>query len=443
MHRVAVVGSGPAGVYATEALVARDDIEVDVYDRLPTPFGLVRYGVAPDHLKIKSIETTLRRILESPRVRFLGNVDIGRDVTPADLRMWYDAVVYAVGAATDRRLDIPGEDLRGSVSATDFVAWYCGHPDAAIREWTLNAREVVVIGVGNVAVDVARILAKTAEDLHHTDVPRRVLDVLAASHVTDISMVGRRGAAYAKFTTKELRELGELTNADVVVDAGELALDDDAQKRYDSDASVRRNVDVLREWSTRPLAGRPRRIHLRFLLRPHQLIGERHVSGVVFERTAASGGGHVRGTGEMVELPAQLVLRSVGYRGVPVAGLPFDDNTGTIGNDEGRVLRNNRPSEGEYVCGWIKRGPTGVIGTNRHDANETVKALLHDFDERPAPSGDLRLDPADVLRERGVDVIAWDGWLAIEQAEIDLGAAQGRAREKLADRDDLLAAARH
>jgi len=442
MPVVAVVGSGPAGVYAAEALLAHDDVSVDVFDRLPTPYGLVRYGVAPDHLKIKSIERTLQRILESPRVRFLGNVDVGRDVTAEELRTWYDAVVYAIGAATDRRLDIAGEDLPGSVSATDFVAWYSGHPDAAIRDWTLHAREVVVIGVGNVAVDVARILAKTAEELRHTDLPQRVLEVLGASQVTDIAMVGRRGAAHAKFTTKELRELGELANADVVVDPAELVLDEDGERRYERDASVRRNVDALREWSARPVGNRPRRIHLRFLLRPDMLTGRDHVTGVVFERTRPAGDGRVEGTGDYVELPAQLVLRSVGYRGVPTIGLPFDDDTGTISNVGGRVIRDGRTSPREYVCGWIKRGPTGVIGTNRHDAGETVRALLEDLDSQPRKSAETAVDAADVLAARGVEVVSWDGWLAIDQAELDLGSGQGRTREKLAERIDLLEASR-
>lgn len=437
--RVAVIGSGPAGVYATEALCKDDDVHVDVFDKLPTPYGLVRYGVAPDHLKIKSIESALHRVLVHPRVRFLGNVHVGVDVDVADLRRCYDAVVYACGAAADRRLDIPGEDVRGSVAATDFVAWYCGHPDATIRDLTLHAQSVVVIGVGNVAVDVTRMLVKPAADLRDTDVPHRVLDTLERSHVRDVHVIGRRGPAYAKFTTKELRELGELANADVVVDESELVLDEAGQAAHDNDATVRRNLAVLREWAARGVTGRPRRIHLRFNLRPVRIVGAGRVSGVELERTAATGDGGVAGTGKTVTIPAEMVLRSVGYRGVPIDGVPFDDVEGTIPNVEGRVVRDGRPTVGEYVAGWIKRGPTGVIGTNRSDAAETVRSLLADRDalNREADPQSLLT----LLERRGVDVVTWRGWLAIDEAEVQLGAAAGRPRVKLDEREELLAAA--
>jgi ferredoxin--NADP+ reductase len=436
---VAVIGSGPAGIYVTDGLCKQDDVRVDVYDKLPTPYGLVRYGVAPDHLKIKSIETALHRVLVHPAVRFLGNVCVGVDVGPDELRDCYDAVVYACGAAADRRLDITGEDLRGSVAATDFVAWYCGHPDATIRDLTLHARSVVVIGVGNVAVDVTRMLVKPAGDLRHTDVPHRVLDALERSDVRDVHVVGRRGPAQAKFTTKELRELGELANADVVVDPAELVLDDAGQAAYDDDANVRRNVDVLREWATRGDTGRPRRIHLRFHLRPVRIVGTDRVAGVELERTAATGDGGVEGTGETETIAAQMVLRSVGYRGIPIEGLPFDEGSGTIPNVAGRVVRNGTPSPGEYVAGWIKRGPTGVIGTNRSDAADTVRSLLADRDVlRHSTDRDALLR---LLAARGVDVVPWKGWLAIDEAEIRLGAADGRPRVKLDDREALLAAA--
>jgi len=436
--RVAVVGAGPAGIYATEALLERGDVRVDIYDALPTPFGLVRYGVAPDHLKIKSIERTLRNILEHPAARFVGNVRVGSDISTETLRASYDAVVYAFGAAADRKLGIPGEELPGSVSATDFVAWYSGHPDSALRELTLHARSVVVVGVGNVAVDVTRMLAKTDGDLESTDIPRPVLDTLRRSAVTDIHVVGRRSAAHAKFTTKELRELGEIANADVVVDPDELAI---GQEWVEPRPAVRRNLDVLAEWSQRPTQGRPRRIHFRFMLRPTALIGTGQVEAVVLERTRFDAAGRLESAGTRETLETQLVLRSAGYRGVPIAGLPFDSSTGTIPNDAGRVLRDGALSPGEYVAGWVKRGPTGVIGTNRSDAAETVRSMAADWETtRPSERVDDQ-DPVDQLIAAGVPVVRWDGWLAIEAAEQELGAQHGQARIKLTDRADLLAAA--
>lgn len=436
--RVAVVGAGPAGIYATEALLQLGDVRVDVYDALPTPFGLVRYGVAPDHLKIKSIERTLRSVLEQPGARFVGNVRVGTDISTDELRTSYDAVVYAFGAAADRKLGIPGEDLSGSVSATDFVAWYSGHPDSAIRELTLQARSVVVVGVGNVAVDVTRMLAKTDSDLESTDIPRPVLDTLRRSAVTDIHVVGRRSAAHAKFTTKELRELGEIANADVVVDPDELAF---GQEWVEPTPAVRRNLDVLTEWSQRPLHGRPRRIHFRFMLRPTALVGTGQVEAVLLERTRFDPAGRLESAGQQERLEAQMVLRSAGYRGVPIPGLPFDPDSGTIPNEAGRVQRDGVPAPGEYVAGWAKRGPTGVIGTNRSDAAETVRAIAADRAIAPPRIRMDDRDPVDALVARGVPVVRWDGWLAIEAAEHALGAQHGQARIKLSDRADLLAAA--
>jgi ferredoxin/flavodoxin---NADP+ reductase len=436
--RVAIVGAGPAGIYATEALLADGDTSVDVYDALPTPFGLVRYGVAPDHLKIKSIERTLRDILEQPMVRFVGNVRVGADISVEELTACYDAVVYAFGAATDRKLGIPGEELPGSVSATDFVSWYSGHPDAAIRDMTLHARSVAVIGVGNVAVDVTRMLAKTDDDLESTDVPRQVLDTLRSSAVTDIHVLGRRSAAHAKFTTKELRELGEIANADVIVDADAVT---EGQEWVEANASVRRNLEVLTGWAQRPPEGRPRRIHFRFMVRPIALLGTSRVEAVRLERTRFDEAGRLESADVFETLEAQLVLRSVGYRGVPIAGLPFDHGTGTIPNDAGRVLRDGVPAPREYVVGWVKRGPTGVIGTNRSDAAETVRTMHADWAEHPLPLRPHDEDPVERLRAAGVPLVLWDGWLAIEAAEQALGARHGQARIKLPDWDDLLGAA--
>ncbi|MEW2615749.1 FAD-dependent oxidoreductase [Streptomyces sp. NPDC047880] len=443
MLRVAVVGSGPSGCYTAQSLVQLDpDVRVDVLDRLPCPYGLVRYGVAPDHEKIKSLQNNLRAILEHDRVRFLGGVQIGPGgVTVARLRELYHAVVYCLGAATDRHLGIPGEDLPGSWSATRFVSWYSAHPDAVDTGFLRDARSAVVIGVGNVAVDVTRMLARGLAELTVTDMPQAALTTLADSKVTEIHMVGRRGPSQARFTTKELRELGTLPETDVVVDPAELALDPGYTDPSALPAPQRRNVEVLRGWAETPPTGAPRRIRLRFFLRPAELLPDRgHVGAARFERTAPDGRGGVTGTGRFEVLEGQLVLRSVGYRGVPLEGLPFDPATGTVPNLSGRVLREGVVAPGEYVAGWIKRGPTGVIGTNRPCAKETAASLLADAPvlARRAVAG----DPLPALRAAGTDPVAWQGWQSIEQAEAELGASLGRGVVKLPDWDSLLTAAR-
>lgn len=429
--RVAVVGSGPAGIYAAAALTAHEDAAVDVIDRLPTPFGLVRYGVAPDHEKMKSVAVALRKVMEHERVRFLGNIELGADISVADLHRHYDAIVVANGAAVDRRLGIGGEDLPGSFSATEFVSWYSGHPDSALDKFTLTAGTVIVIGVGNVAIDVARVLLKTAGELRTTDIPDHVLAVLSHSQVRDVMIVGRRGPAYAKFTTKELRELGELANADVIVPPAELALDEAGEAELAHNAVARRNLEVLRAWSERAPQGRPRRLHLRFGLRPAAICGDACVTGMQF----------AHGAGQSVHVPADMVLRSVGYRGVPIPGLPFDDERGVVPNAAGRVLRDGAVVPGEYVAGWIKRGPSGIIGTNKHDAAETVRCLLEDAPALPRRQVRDPDEIIDVLHQRGVRAVPWEGWEAIEALEIAAGKRRGAKQVKVADRELLLAAA--
>lgn len=441
MLRIAVIGSGPAGVYAAGALASSGDVAVDVLDRLPSPFGLVRYGVAPDHPKIQSISLALEKVLEHPAVRFLGNVEVGTHIDIGDLHRHYDGVIFAQGASVDRRLGIPGEDLPGSSSATEFVAWYCGHPDAPPDQFSLDASSVAVIGMGNVALDVARMLAKSSEELRSTDLPDHVLTALDASRVAEIHLIGRRGPAQAKFTTKELREMGELANADVLVDPAELELDDASSRLVADSAVLRRNLEVLTEWASRVPDGRPRRVHLHFLQRPDSVLGDDRVTGLVLETTRLDEHGNAHGTGVTTSLEAQLILRSVGYRGLPVVGMPFDSAAGVIPNVAGRVLRDDVVASGEYVAGWIKRGPTGVIGTNKHDANETVASLLADAPQLPpAPVRDPDAILA-LLRDRGADVVTWEGWRAIQVTEQRLGQAQGRARAKIADRATLLRAA--
>lgn len=469
---VAVVGSGPSGVYTAQSLLTQpanargqdvrdreahgpdarahpedirpEDIRVDVLDRLPCPYGLVRYGVAPDHEKIKSLQNNLRTVLADPRVRFLGGIEVGAGgVSTERLLKLYDAVVYCVGAAADRQLGIPGEHLPGSWSATEFVSWYSAHPDSAEDGFVRDVRSTVVIGVGNVAVDVSRILVRGVDELRPTDMPQAALDVLAGSAVRDVHMVGRRGPSQAKFTTKELRELGTLDAAEVTVDPAELALDPACADPASLPAPNRRNVDVLRSWANLAPQGRDRRIHLRFFLRPVELLDVAgRVGAVRFERTLPDGHGGVRGTGEYEDIEAQLVLRSVGYRGVPVEGLPFDPSSGTVPHTAGRVLRDGRVSPGEYVAGWIKRGPTGVIGTNRPCAKETVNSLLADATSGRRPARDEAADPLTALRALGVRPVEWTGWQSIERAEAALGAALGRGPVKIPDWEGLLAAAR-
>ncbi|MEU6217580.1 FAD-dependent oxidoreductase [Streptomyces sp. NPDC047022] len=442
MLHVAVVGSGPSGVYTAQTLVQQDpDVRVDVLDRLPCPYGLVRYGVAPDHEKIKSLQGNLRSVLEHERIRFLGGVQAGEGgVPPARLRELYHAVVYCVGAATDRQLGIPGEALPGSWSATEFVSWYSAHPDAVAGGFVPGARSAAVIGVGNVAVDVTRMLARATPQLSPTDMPQAALTALAESKITEVHMVGRRGPSQARFTTKELRELGSLPDTEVVVDEAELALDPAYADPSGLPAAQRRNIEVLRGWAAAPPRGAPRRIRLRFFLRPVELLSDAgRVGAVRFERTLPDGAGGVTGSGRYEDIEAQLVLRSVGYRGVPLEGLPFDGTRGTVPHEAGRVLRDGAVSPGEYVAGWIKRGPTGVIGTNRPCAKETVTSLLED-----APGlvrHEVPEDALPALRADGLAPVDWSGWLAIERAEAELGVSLGRSVVKLPDWRSLMAAA--
>jgi ferredoxin--NADP+ reductase len=451
---VAVVGSGPAGLYTAEALIKQAaaldppvPVRVDVLDRLPTPYGLVRYGVAPDHPSIKSIAEYLRKVLEHTGVRFLGGVHLGDDVTREDLLASYDAVVYATGAMRDRRLGIDGEDLPGSYAATDFVNWYCGHPDMDPGTFTLDAESVAVIGVGNVAVDVARILVRDPAELAATDVSQPVLDALMASKVREVHVIGRRGPAQAKFTTKELRELGELSGVDIVVPGHEADLSafdasGEGARLAESDRRVRGNLAVISDWASRAPSGQARRLTVRFWLRPTQIHGAERVSGLTLERTRLDEQGRLTGTGELETIDVQMVLRSVGYQSVPLAGVPFDSTSHTVPNEAGRVLGpDGAPLPREYVSGWLKRGPTGVIGTNKSDAADTVRSLLADCVPRAGVAGDEAAavptsEPlATVLAGRGVVVVTYADWLRVEQAERDLAIALGRgARVKLASR---------
>ena len=445
--RVAVIGAGPAGIYAADALTRQSQVPVavDLIDRLPTPFGLVRHGIAPDHPKMRAIRETLHRFLDHPLVRFVGNVDVGTDVSIEDLRRHVDAVVYTYGASVDRHLGIEGEDLPGSLAATDLVSWYCGHPDAdrsRVEAALRGARSAVVIGVGNVALDVARVLARTGDELEATDMPQHVLDALAAAPVQEVTILGRRGPAQAAFTTQELRELDGLAGATVLVDPTDLELEPDAEERAQADRVVSRNLAVLREWSTHELAPGKIPLRLQFFSRPARFVGSERIEAVEIERTAVDGDGRAYGTGELELLPADLVIRSVGYRGVPLPGLPVDERSGTVANEDGRVLRDGAVSVGEYVAGWIKRGPTGVVGTNKHDARETIAALLADAGDGTLRVGGPVDDLVQTLIARGSEPVLLEDWRAIDAAEIALGATRGRARTTLHEWDSLLAAVR-
>ena len=432
--RVAVVGSGPAGFYAAGALLSADPpAEVDMFDRLPTPWGLVRLGVAPDHPKLKTVSRAFERIAEQPGFRFLGNVEFGRDIHHAELVRLYDAVIYAVGAQTDRRLGIPGEDLRGSWAATEFVAWYNGHPDYQQLDFDLSVERAVVIGNGNVALDVARMLALTHEELEPTDATDASIAAIASSPIREILVVGRRGPAQAAFTTPELHEMGELAGADVIVDPAEL------QGAQPKGTNAERNVTVLQEFAAREPEGKPRRVVFRFFRSPVAILGEERVEGIELVRNELDADERAMPTAEHESLTCGLVFRSVGYRGVELPGVPFDPATGTIPNEGGRV------EPGVYCAGWIKRGPTGVIGTNKKDATETVEHLLEDAAAgRLDPKPDATAVAVDaLLDERGVRVVEYAGWMAIDEMERAAGEKVGRPRVKLCSWDELLAAAEH
>jgi ferredoxin--NADP+ reductase len=450
---VAIIGSGPAGFYAAGQLLAHGeaDVEVDLFDRLATPWGLVRAGVAPDHPKIKSVTRVYEKTAAHPRFRFFGNVEVGRDLDHEELCAHYHAVVYAIGTAGDRRLGIPGEELPGSHAATSFVAWYNGHPDFTDERFDLSPERAVVVGNGNVALDVARMLALSHDELAVTDIADHALEALRHSAVQEIVVLGRRGPAQAAFTNPELRELAELAVADVVVDPAEVELDQASRAFLESDAAdatTRRNVETLQQYAQAGPAGKPKRIVLRFLVSPVEIVGSDRVTGVVVEHnelvTGDDGSLRARGSGVRETIEAGLVLRSIGYVGSPVPGVPFDRRRSTILNDAGRVLDpdSREPLPGVYAAGWIKRGPSGVIGTNKKDAQETTSLLLADLaaGRLPAPA-----DTPDALiaalRARGAELVEYDGWQQIDEHERTTGEPHGRPRVKLVRRDELLARA--
>jgi len=452
--RVAVVGSGPAGFYATGHLLSAKDatVHVDLIDRLPTPFGLVRAGVAPDHPKIKSVTRVYEKVAARDGFHFLGNVEVGRDITHAELKRHYHAVIYAYGCETDRSMGIEGEDLPGSWAATDFVAWYNGHPDHQDHDFDLSATRAVVIGNGNVAMDIARMLVLPREELDPTDTTDAAIDAIAQSGVEEVVIVGRRGPAQAAFTNPELRELGELSDADVIVDPADVDLDAQSIHSIEHEGAItaRRNVEILKDYAGRTPEGRRKRVVLRFLRSPVAIRGNGKVESIELVRNELEHGGdgqlRAQATGEHESLEAGLVFRSIGYRGAAVEGLPFDEWRGTIPNEEGRVMDPAAQISipGEYVAGWIKRGPSGVIGTNKRDAQETVEHLLEDLAEGRLPTPEVG-DPdaaRALVAHRNPDVVSYSGWEAIDAAEKAAGEPLGRPRVKFTQVSEMLAASR-
>ena len=451
--RLAIVGAGPAGIYAADILLKAErafDMSIDLFEQLPAPYGLVRYGVAPDHPRIKGVITALREVLDRGDIRIFGNVEFGRDITLDDLKRHYNAVIFATGAVRDATLDIPGIDAEGSYGAADFVSWFDGHPDVP-RTWPLTAQSVAVVGNGNVALDITRILAKHADDLLPTEIPANVYEGLKASPVTDVHVFGRRGPAQVKFTPLELRELGELRDVDMVVYDEDFDYDEASRTAIESNKQVKVIDRVLQEWRTRPGVNNAggtasRRLHLHFWARPVEVkVDDRgHVSGFVYERTRPDGQGGVAGTGEFREVPVQAVYRAVGYFGSPLPEVPFDERHGVIPNHEGQVLRadSNERAPGLYATGWIKRGPVGLIGHTKSDAMETVRHLINDQGSWWQPEDPSEAAIPALLAERGVAWTDLEGWHRLDQHEIGLGEPEGRARIKVVPRDEMVAISR-
>jgi len=436
-YRIAVIGAGPSGLYAAAALLAsKQPVSVEVLDQLPAPYGLVRYGVAPDHVKMKSVIRVLQKPFDPAQVEFRGGVRVGDGGIPLDeLRKHFHAVIHATGSSVDRGLGVPGEDLDGSLGSGAFVSWYCGHPDFHDLTPVLDHPGVAVVGAGNVALDVARVLAKTPDEMAPTDIPDPVLDVLRGSAVTDVHILIRRGPQHVRFTPVELHQIGDVANADVIVhDDGLLA----AGVEEPEERRQRQNLARLTEWSGNEPTGRPRRVHLRFLRSPVRLVGENgRVSGVVVERNRIDGG-KVVGTGEEEILDVGLVVRAIGYDAEPIPGLPFDATMGTVPNEAGRVVQGGVPVAGSYVTGWIKRGPTGVIGTNKGDATETVAALLADLPELPEPPHPEPETFRKALAAHGVQPVDWTGWLRLDAEEVRRGGEREAERVKVSTIAEML-----
>ncbi|MFZ7087005.1 FAD-dependent oxidoreductase [Curtobacterium sp. RRHDQ10] len=444
--RLAIVGAGPAGIYAADILLkeARGfDISIDLFEQLPAPYGLVRYGVAPDHPRIKGIVNALRDVLDRGDIRVFGNVEFGTDITLDDLQQHYNAVIFSTGAVKDADLDVPGIELDGSYGAAEFVSWFDGHPDVP-RTWPLDAASVAVIGNGNVALDVSRILAKHADDLLPTEIPANVYDGLKSSPVTDVHVFGRRGPAQVKFTPLELRELGEVPDVDMVVYDEDFDHDEASKTAIATNKQVMVIDRVLQQWRTRETGTASRRLHLHFHAKPLEIVGDAgRVAAIRYERTRPNAQGGIDGTGEVREIPIQAVYRAVGYFGSALPGVPFDAAHGVIPNHEGQVLdEDNRQIPGMYATGWIKRGPVGLIGHTKSDAMETVQHVLTDQASWWTPADPSPAAIPALLAARGVAYTDLDGWHALDAHEIRLGEPEGRARVKVVPRDEMVRVSR-
>jgi len=452
--RVAIIGAGPTGYYAADPLLRQEGVvvEVDLYDRLPTPYGLVRLGVAPDHQKIKSVTAAFDKVAAHPRFRFFGGVEFGKDVTLADLRAHYHQIVYCTGAQTDRRMGVPGEDLQGSHPATEFVAWYNGHPDYRDSQFDLSVERVAVVGVGNVAVDVARILCRSADELAKTDIADYALQALRASRIKEVYLLGRRGPAQAAFTNPEIRELGELADADIAVVPAEVELDPASRASVEKnpDRATMKKVEILQGYALRKPSGKSRRLVVRFLVSPVELLGDASGRVVGMRLTqnelyaTPTGALQPRATDRFEELAVGLVFRSVGYRGVPLPGVPFNEKWGVILNEKGRVLDpdTKQPVVGEYTAGWIKRGPSGVIGTNKPDAAETVECMLEDLAQGAvrAPAQPAAAAAEALVRQRRPGYVSYADWRQLNELEVARGRALGRPRLKFTRVEEMLGA---
>jgi ferredoxin--NADP+ reductase len=439
--RLAIVGAGPAGIYAADILLKHErsfDVSVDLFERLPAPYGLVRYGVAPDHPRIKGIVSALREVLDSGSIRLFGNVTYGTDITLRDLKRHYHAVIFSTGAIKDQELDLPGINLEGSYGGADFVSWYDGHPDVP-RTWPLEAKEVAVIGNGNVALDVARMLAKHPEDLLPTEVPDNVHQGLVRSPVTDVHVFGRRGPMQVKFTPLELRELGDMRDVDIVIHAEDFELDEASKRAIESNKQIFVINKIFDTWRSRESGTASRRLHLHFYAKPLAVLGGDRVEGFRYERTEPDGAGGVRPTGEVREIAVQAVYRAVGYFGSPLEGIPFDERRGVIPNHEGQVLNDdNQLVPGVYATGWIKRGPVGLIGHTKSDAMETIQHVVKDQASWWNPEAPDEQSVTELLESRGVTFTNLDGWHLLDQAELERGQERGRERLKVVPREEML-----
>ena len=447
--RVAIVGAGPAGIYCADALMKSDTagergVSIDLYERMPAPFGLIRYGVAPDHPRIKGIINALHKVLDKPQVRLLGNIDYGTDVTLADLRKHYDAVVFSTGATDDRGMKIPGVDLERSYGAGEFVAWYDGHPDFS-RTWPLEEEKVAVIGVGNVALDVARVLAKTGDELLATEIPDNVYEGLKSNKALEVHVFGRRGPAQAKFTPLELKELDHSPSIEVVVDPEDIEYDEGSAVARRSSKITDQVATIIENYAIRePKQDAIHKLFLHFFENPVEVLGEDgKVVGLRTERTELDGTGNVKSTGKFREWDVTAIYRAVGYLSDNLPEIPFDDQAGVIPNESGRVFDEGKHLTGLYTTGWIKRGPIGLIGHTKGDANETVECILEDMKAGSLNTPETPGEDAIVtlLEERGIPFTTWDGWYRLDEHERALGAAAGRERIKVVERDDMLAAA--